>query len=327
MADNQQEATNESKKEAPASGLKGAPIIIKRIVSGGHGGHHGGAWKVAYADFVTAMMAFFLLMWLLNAVPSDKLTGIAQYFEPTVGLKGQKGIGFEGGKAQSEEGISNFDRAQGVKYGVMQKGEIVASPQTGDQVSAEELDNQRFAMVEGEINKIITNDQEMAAFKDAIDVVQTPEGLMIRIMDQEKYPMFIAGSAELQPYAKNILAKIARMIKFSPNYLSIDGHSDADTGVFNYSSYSNWELSADRANAARRFLKDQGIQDEQVNRVVAHADTSPIDKANPYSPRNRRITITLLRNTIMPFNKVSVPQELVKDPAQNTFDEEAKGIR
>lgn len=324
MADNKQA---DAQKESGAPGAKGSTIIVKRIVGGGHEGHHGGAWKVAYADFVTAMMAFFLLMWLLNAVPSDKLTGIAQYFEPTVGLKGQKGIGFEGGRAQSEEGISNFDRAQGVKYGVMQRGEIVASPQKGDQVSAEELDNQRFAMVEGEINKVFTNDQEMAALKDSVDTVQTPEGLMIRIMDQDKYPMFIAGSAELQPYTKNILSKITRLVKYSPNYLSIDGHSDADNSAFSDKDYTNWELSADRANAARRFMIEQGLSDDQINRVVAHADTAPIDHANPYSPKNRRITITLLRNTIMPYNKVSVPKELISDPAQNNFDESVKGVR
>lgn len=283
------------------------PIIIKKIIADGHGGHHGGAWKVAYADFVTAMMAFFLLLWLLNAVPSEKLSGIAQYFEPTVGLSGQKGVGFQGGKAKNENGISNFDMNRGVRYGVISTGEIVQNPQKGTQITTEEEENQMFAFVEGELNKSLKSDPSTSAVADSVEMVNTPEGLVITIKDQDKYPMFVPGSAELQPYAKAVLGKLVKLIQYSPNYISIDGHTDTDNSHLN-KDYSNWELSADRANNARRFMISQGMAVEQVRRVVAHADTEPVDANNPYSAQNRRIAIILLRNSVMPFTKVSLPK-------------------
>jgi chemotaxis protein MotB len=312
--ENQSNQQQDSKKD---DGKKKAPIIIKKI-NAAHHGHHGGAWKVAYADFVTAMMAFFLLLWLLNSTPSDKLSGIAQYFEPTIGISGQKGIGFEGGKSQNKDGISTYDKEQGVKYGVMKKGEIIAAPQKGDTVSNEEMENERFTLVEGELKKVIMSDAELAQFQDAISFDVTPEGLQIKITDQDKYPMFQAGSANLNSYTKNVITKIVGLIKYSPNFLQISGHTDSDTTGMN-SDYGNWELSADRANSARRFMIDQGVPQDQIARVVGRADAEPLDQDNPNSPRNRRITITLLRNSIMPFNKVSAPKELLTSPAKGDF--------
>lgn len=288
---------------------KKAPIIIKKINAGEHG-HHGGAWKVAYADFVTAMMAFFLLLWLLNSVPSEKLKGVAQYFEPTIGISGAKGIGFEGGKAKAKSGASSYDNEQGVKYGVMSKGNIVSNPQTGTEISIEESENERFTMVEGELKKAIMSDKDLSQFQDSVSFDVTPEGLRIQVTDQDKYPMFKPGSAELETYTKNILAKITNLIRFSPNFLAISGHTDSDTSALP-KDYSNWELSSDRANAARRFMIGQGISGDQVSRVVAKADVEPIDPANPGSPRNRRITVTLLRNSVVPFNKMSAPKQIL----------------
>lgn len=309
---NQQQQDN--KKD---DGKKKSVIIIKKI-NAAHHGHHGGAWKVAYADFVTAMMAFFLLLWLLNSTPSEKLSGIAQYFEPTIGISGQKGIGFEGGKSQSKEGIASYDRQQGVKYGVLRKGEIVAAPEKGTTVSNEEMENERFTLVEGELKKVIMSDSELAQFQDSISFEVTPEGLQIKITDQDKYPMFLAGSADINTYTKNVLSKIVGLIKYSPNFLQISGHTDSDTtGMKN--DYGNWELSADRANSARRFMIEQGVPQDQIARVVGKADAEPLDQDNPNSPRNRRITITLLRNSIMPFNKVSAPKELLTSPAKGDF--------
>jgi chemotaxis protein MotB len=314
----QQQDSKESKDS------KKAPIIIKKI-NAGHHGHHGGAWKVAYADFVTAMMAFFLLLWLLNSTPSEKLQGIAQYFEPTVGISGQKGIGFEGGKAKSTEGISSYDREQGVKYGVMKKGNIISSPQKGSEVSNEEAENERFTMVEGELKKVIMSDPELAQFEDSIQFEVSPDGLQINIQDQDKYPMFQAGSPELTTYTKNILRKIVGLIKYSPNYLSVSGHTDSDNKGLT-GEYTNWELSSDRANSARRFMSSEGVPPEQFARVVGKADTEPIDMSNPKSAKNRRITVTLLRNSVAPYNKVSAPKELLQSPQQEDFDE-AKGTR
>ena len=312
----------ESKKDDDGK----APIIIKRISAGGHG-HHGGAWKVAYADFVTAMMAFFLLMWLLNAVPAETLSGIAQYFEPTVGIGGQKGIGFYGGQSQSNSGRNAYDKQHGVKFGVIRSGEVLANPQQGDEVSIEEMENERFSLIEGELNKVIINDSELRAFQESISFEQTPEGLKIKIMDQDKYPMFKPGSAELQSYAKNIIAKIAKLIRYSPNYISISGHTDKASNNLGDLSYTNWELSADRANAARRHLIESSISREQIARIVSKADTELLDRDNPYSPRNRRITIILLRNSIMPFHKVSAPKELITSPSRNDFEDHLNVIK
>ncbi len=307
MAEEKQ--NNQQQDNSKDDGKKKAPIIIKKI-NAAHHGHHGGAWKVAYADFVTAMMAFFLLLWLLNSTPSQKLSGIAQYFEPTVGIAGQKGIGFEGGKSQNKEGISSYDKEKGVKYGVMKKGEIISSPEKGTSVSNEEVENERFTLVEGELKKVIMSDGDLAQFQDSISFEVTPEGLNIKIADQDKYPMFKAGSAEINTYTKNVLSKIVGLIKYSPNFLQISGHTDSDMTGLNQ-EYSNWELSADRANAARRFVVEQGVPHEQIARVVGKADAEPIDADNPNSPRNRRITITLLRNSVMPFNKIAAPKGLL----------------
>jgi chemotaxis protein MotB len=283
------------------------PIIIIKRISKGHAAHHGGAWKIAYADFVTAMMAFFLLLWLLNAVPSEKLTGIAEYFEPTVGVFGNQGIGFKGGKAKNEIGESQFDKSQGVKYGVLSKGNIISTPQTGTEVDDEEMENERFALVEGELKKVVMSDAEMQNMQDSIKFEVTPHGLNIKVMDQDQYPMFTQGGEELSTFGRNILTKIVNLIKYSPNFVSISGHTtygDAPIGK----QYSDWELSTGRANAARRHMVEQGLAKDQIASVVGRADTEPLDPDNPKSARNRRIEIILLRNSIMPFNKLSQPR-------------------
>ena len=299
----QQPEASKSEKKKPSGGQT---IIIKKI-SAAHHGHHGGAWKVAYADFVTAMMAFFLLLWLLNSVPVEKLSGIAQYFEPTVGLAGQKGIGFEGGKSQNKEGSQTYDRQAGIEYGVVQKGQIIANPERGVDIKTEEIENERFAMVEGELKKTIMADKELVQFQDSIIFDITPEGMQIKITDQDKFPMFKENSPELEVYAKNIISKIVNLIKYSPNYIAISGHTDSDQTSMP-KDYTNWELSSDRANSTRRFIVEQGIPADQISRIVGKADTEPLDPANPNSSRNRRVTITLLRNSIAPFNKVALPK-------------------
>ncbi|MCE2992859.1 MAG: flagellar motor protein MotB [Alphaproteobacteria bacterium] len=293
-----------------------APIIIKKI-NAAHHGHHGGAWKVAYADFVTAMMAFFLLLWLLNSVPVEKLEGIAQYFEPTVGVAGSKGIGFQGGKKDNQSGIISDVKQQGVKYGVNSVGAVISNPEVGTEVSIEEAENANFTIMEGELKKSITADKELAAFQDSIAFDVTPEGLQIKLIDQEKYPLFKPGKAELETYSKNIMMKIATLIKYSPNFISISGHTDADTAYLS-EIYTNWELSTDRANAARKFLVSSGIDSDRIARIVGRADTDPIDPANPNAARNRRVSITLLRNSIMPFSKISAPKALLGSQTPST---------
>jgi chemotaxis protein MotB len=303
---NQQKQQDNSNNSKP-------PIIIKRIVQHGHG-HHGGAWKVAYADFVTAMMAFFLLLWLLNAVPKEKLSGIADYFEPTVGINGSKGIGFEGGQSRSAPGKSRSDKDAGVQYGVISKGDIVSTPEVGSEVKDEERENERFSLMEGELKKVLTSDAAMNQFSDSVSLEMTPEGLVIKVIDQDKFPMFKKGGAELEVYAKNILTKIVGLIKYSPNFISISGFTESSNSPVQ-KDYSSWELSIDRANTARKYIVEQGISPDQIAKLVGRADTDPLDPNNPNSPRNRRIEITLLRNSIMPFNKISAPRQLIGNSA------------
>jgi chemotaxis protein MotB len=293
--------TNQKETAAPA------PIIVIKRITAGHHGHHGGAWKIAYADFVTAMMAFFLLLWLLNAVPAEKLTGIAEYFEPTVGVFGNQGIGFKGGNAKSDSGESQFDKSQGVKYGVLSKGNIVSTPQTGTDVADEEMENERFALVEGELKKVVMADAEMQNMQDNITFEVTPSGLNIKVMDQDQYPMFMQGGEELSSFGKNILSKIVNLVKYSPNFISISGHTTYGDAPIS-KQYSDWELSTERANTARRHMIEQGLSKDQIASIVGRADTDPLDPDNPKSSRNRRIEITLLRNSIMPFNKLSQPR-------------------
>lgn len=300
MSEEKQQSSLDKGKEKP-------PIIIKKI-SGEHHGHHGGAWKVAYADFVTAMMAFFLLLWLLNSIPADKLQGIAQYFEPTVGIAGSKGIGFQGGKAQNKDGARQYDQQQGVKYGVLSVGQIIAVPKQGTEITTEESENERFNLMEGELKKAVLADKALESLQDSIQFEITPEGLQIKIEDQDKYPMFKPESSELETYAKNVISKISALIKYSPNFISIAGHTDSDNSHLPR-NYTNWELSADRANATRKFMIESGIDKDKIARVVAKADTEPIDEANPNSARNRRVTITLLRNSIKPTSKMATPQQ------------------
>ena len=301
------------------------PIIIKKVTVQA-AGHHGGAWKVAYADFVTAMMAFFLLLWLLNSIPADKLEGIAQYFEPTIGLAGKQGIGFQGGLAtQTTEGTQSADKAQGVKYGVIRSGELLDVPEVGTEIDIEEIENERFALVEGELNKVIKKDPTLKSLQNSITFKQTPEGLSISINDQDKYPMFKPGSAELTTFTKNVLFRITKLIQHVPNLISISGHTDKYIETNNNTTYTNWELSADRANAARRYVIDSGISPEQIGRIVARADSSLFDPANPYSAKNRRIEIVLLRNSIMPFHNISAPKSLLNSPSREDFDFLLKG--
>ncbi|MBA8666798.1 OmpA family protein [Holosporaceae bacterium 'Namur'] len=314
----------EKDKDKEKEETKKAPIIIKKVFAAHHG-HHGGAWKVAYADFVTAMMAFFLLMWLLNAVPTEKLKGIAEYFDPTIGISGQLGEGFKGGfsSAAQKEGLKDEDKTQGFKYGVKSVGDIVTVKKIGTEASLEEQENQRYELVEGELNKLIEKDKSLQDYKNSLQLVITPEGLEIRIFGQDKHPMFKPGSAELTAFTEVILFKIAKLIQFTPNFLQLSGFTDRTVNDTN-GVYTNWELSADRANAARRYLVQSGVPSEQIGRVIGKADTDPADPNNPYAEKNRRITITLLRNSIMPYNKISAPKDLIGTPSRNDFDESAR---
>lgn len=281
------------------------PIIIKKIKKGGHG-HHGGAWKVAYADFVTAMMAFFLLLWLLSSVDQSKLEGLAEYFTPTVGLKDSMGIGFEGGETVNDEGIKKNDKSP--------PGIVTAPPpgQTDSDAEKKALvegqkDAQLFEKAEEAMKQAFESDPNLRDFSENIVFEQTPEGLKIDITDSDKYPMFDPGSITLTEYGMRVLGKMAMLIEQMPNYISITGHTDASPMTSRGTDYTNWELSADRANSARRYLLRAGVNPIRPRKVTGQAASDLLVKDQPNSPRNRRITIILLRGSYLELDNTQLP--------------------
>jgi len=304
------------------------PIIIKRIKKSG-GGHHGGAWKVAYADFVTAMMAFFLLLWLLNAVTEEQKKGIAQYFKPTIApqnqqsqeavLNGQPAImqAVEGAAAaQAEVDIEDpsDDANQSPKSEDENPVPADANPKAEKPVDVKEAqevvakaEQQQFADVKKKIEQQIQQDPGLADLKNNIDIQQTPEGLRIQLLDKEKVSMFPSGSASMNDRSRQLLSLVAHVVAPLDNKLSIAGHTDA-TPYQGRADYSNWELSTDRANAARRALVNAGVDDGRFEDISGRADTDPKIKEDPLSPENRRISIVLLRDKpVMPAGSSTPP--------------------
>jgi chemotaxis protein MotB len=285
-------------------------IIIKKIQGGGHGGHHGGAWKVAYADFVTAMMAFFLLMWLLGSVSEEKKKGIAEYFTPTVGLKDSQGIGFDGGLVPSdnkEAQKSNNASNQAIVFGAPTSGSTIDT-QDESPNNMTEAEASNFLASESSINKLVQKDNDLKDVSDQILVDITPEGLRIRLLEKDDKPIFMPNSSELTKEAKMILSKMMPMIKFLPNYISISGHtaSPENRGDRDFL----WQLSSDRSNNIRKFMVSDVIDQAQIGRLKAMADKEPYDKNNPKSNKNVRVEIILLKNSIMPYegNKIGSPK-------------------
>ncbi len=287
------------------------PIIIKKVKGGGHG-HHGGAWKVAYADFVTAMMAFFLLLWLLNATTEEQKQGISNYFSPvSVSANSSGSGGLFGGTNFASDG--NFSSGNGPDEGsaivrlppVVQGQAEVDFDSDNDSppenLSEEELaelvakqEEEQFEEAAAELRQAIRRVPELAELQDSLIVEQTPEGLRIQLLDQEQVSMFALGSSEPAEETRRLLGLVAEAVKNLPNKLSISGHTDARP-FSGGSGYSNWELSSDRANAARRMLIDSGVEAGRVSQVQGRADTELLLPEEPESPRNRRISIVLLR--------------------------------
>ncbi|HVI52993.1 MAG TPA: flagellar motor protein MotB [Candidatus Sulfotelmatobacter sp.] len=379
------------------------PIIIKRIKKG-HGAAHGGAWKVAYADFVTAMMAFFLLLWLLNAVTEEQLQGVADYFAPTSvsqstsgagGMLGGKVVGEgsmtsnantpsftlslppptigQGGDALSDpkeggagegQGTSPDENAgmgqnpglgdaqasgtgsaktkgqqsgglngqgsgglngqgasgangqgtggaNGQQAGNAGKGGQGASGGASGQAEAvseaqiikanAEREQQQFDRAKQALNQAVNSIPELKKLADSLMVDNTPEGLRIQIVDQEGLAMFPKGSPDMYGHTRALVDLVARVVKMLPEKVAISGHTDS-TPFSGQSNYGNWELSADRALATRRALLNSGVPADRVDRVVGRSDTEPLVNNDPANPRNRRITVVLLRDTQQPQN-------------------------
>ncbi|MFM9890873.1 MAG: flagellar motor protein MotB [Rickettsiales bacterium] len=285
------------------------PIIIKKIKKGGHA-HHGGAWKVAYADFVTAMMAFFLLLWILASTPKAKLEGLAEYFTPTTGIKDSQGIGFKGGIAESTIGSSKTNQsAPALVVGHTPAGTVPDNPE--ESKSESDQDANLFKQGETAVEQAFQQDKALQQYQDNIQVTQTPEGLKIDVMDSDKFAMFKQASAELTEHGQAILAKITTILKKLPNYMSITGHTDASPAETGKSEYTNWELSSDRAQASRRFMIKSGLEQERPKKVTGMADKELLMPSEPRAPRNRRISIIMLRNShiLIPDSAVPPAQE------------------
>lgn len=285
------------------------PIIIKKIKKGGHG-HHGGAWKVAYADFVTAMMAFFLLLWLLNAVTQEQLEGIADYFAPASIAKAQSGSGgILGGTTISVEGAMQnvTSRAtvtqdlpppragEGGARSAAQEGSGDVTEDDAARVMREKEEEQ-FREAEEKLREAIENVPNLKQLAKSLLIDNTPEGLRIQIVDQEGLAMFPRGSAEMYLHTRKVLELVAKVVQTMPQKISLSGHTDA-TKYVTETGYSNFELSADRGNACRRVLLELGVPAERVARVTGMAANDPLLPSEPENPRNRRISIVLLRGS------------------------------
>jgi chemotaxis protein MotB len=269
------------------------PIIIKKIKKGGHG-HHGGAWKIAYADFVTAMMAFFLLMWLLGSTTEGDKKGIADFF----GTPLKVSLGGGSGAGDSSHVIKGGGEDLSRTHGQVKKGDIESKKHSlnmlalkAEQRSAEKA---RLEKLKQKIQDALAANPRLAAMQSQIRLDMTPEGLRIQIVDAFGRPMFDSGSSVVKPYMRELLQIIGEVLADVPNRLTLEGHTDAQTFGSGERGYSNWELSADRANASRRELLAGGLPELHVLRVQGLASSNPLEDNDPLSPTNRRISIIVM---------------------------------
>ena len=271
------------------------PIIVKRIKKAAHG-HHGGAWKIAYADFVTAMMAFFLLMWLIGSTAKGDFEGIAEYFKTPMK------VAFFGGSGSGD--ASSIIKGGGTDItktaGQLRRGDVSTrdryTPQggKGDDGESREREKEVLEQLKLNIEDLITKTPSLQQFKNQLLLDITSDGLQIQIVDEQNRPMFDTASAELKPYTRQLLTEIGRLLNGVPNRVSLSGHTDSAQFFGGNLGYSNWELSSDRANAARRELVAGGMDEFKVLRVVGLASTVLFDRNDPLSPINRRISIVVL---------------------------------
>jgi chemotaxis protein MotB len=269
------------------------PIVVKRIKKKGHGAH-AAAWKIAYADFVTAMMAFFLLMWLLGSTTKGDLQGIAEYFRTPLKVALEGGSGSGDSSSVIKGGGTDLTRTDGQQA----KSDNPAVKRTINlQAAQAELDRreaERLKVLKARIEAAIEASPTLKAFRKQLRVDLTPDGLRIQLIDEQNRPMFDSGSAVLRDYTREILREIAQVLNGVPNRISLSGHTDAAPYASGERAYSNWELSADRANASRRELIAGGIEENKVIRVVGLGPAVMLDAANPLNPANRRISIVVL---------------------------------
>ena len=280
------------------------PIILKKVKKVVHG-HHGGAWKIAYADFVTAMMAFFLLMWLISMTTPEQKAGLADYFAPANVSRSTSGAGgIMGGTAFDEKGA----RMPGTKPQIVMTVSTPAqpkSPETEEEKAAaaqmEKLlkeksarDERNFRSAAESIRQAMRENPDLAQLSRNVIVDETPEGLRIQIVDQDGRSMFPSDLAEPYERTRTLIEEVAKILIKLPNRVSISGHTDANP-VAGKPGYGNWELTADRANATRRIVERAGLSSDRVYQVIGKADSDPLFPEDPYMAANRRLSIVLLR--------------------------------
>ncbi len=326
-----------------SAGAESRPIIILKRPKKVAGGHHGGAWKVAYADFVTAMMAFFMVMWLVASVSKEQRAAIFEYFKnpsmepgksptPAPGLNGPGGASTSpidlGGGLDAPKFTESASTTPGLGQPVNQ--DLLTEPVDVDEAAKRaaeaELEKKNLESLMEDLREAIANSQALAPYKDQLKIDLSPEGLRIQIVDAQNRAMFDTGSTELKDYTREILTELAKYLNTVPNHVSLSGHTDNRPFV-GRRGYSNWELSTERANAARRALENGGLGNEKTMRVVGLASLVPFDKEHPESEINRRISIIVMTKEAEEqaikkldapvMNTISVPyDDLPKSPGK-----------
>ena len=297
------------------------PIIVKKVKKGGHA-VHGGAWKIAYADFVTAMMAFFLLMWLLGSTSEGDKKGLSDYFTAPlkVSMQGGSGAGasnsvLNGGGADLTKNSGQNKRGEGA--------DPIAKKMASDALRSElaKQDAKKLAALAAKISSVISNSPKLAEFASQIRLQTTPDGLQIQIVDDQNRPMFDSGSALVKPYMRDILREIGTALNGVDNKISLDGHTDRSPYGNGERGYSNWELSADRANSTRRELAAAGMPDDKLARVTGLASSNLLVPEDPLNPTKRRISIIVMtreaeerllgggRSAVVPTSETEVSAE------------------
>lgn len=266
------------------------PIVIRRVKKVVGGGHHGGSWKVAFADFATAMMAFFLLMWLIAATTKEQKGAISEYFNNPSMMDGRATAPSPGVNGPGGASTSLIKLGSGME---LKKATIRPADPKEARKMAKEQERKRLESLMKELSVAIEASKSLAPFKDQLLIDITPAGLRIQIVDQQNRPMFDIGSTSLKPYTVEILHELAKFIGEVQNRISISGHTDT-TLYGKANGYTNWELSADRANAARRALVAGGLSEDKIVVVVGLSSSVLFDKENAQAPINRRISIVVM---------------------------------
>jgi chemotaxis protein MotB len=269
------------------------PIIVKRVKKAGHAAH-GGAWKIAYADFVTAMMAFFLLMWLLGSTTEGDRKGIADFFNSPLKISlFSSGSGAGDASHVIKGGGEDLTR----QHGQVKRGDVPADSTYTLAALREEQrrqESQKLEQLRMKVLSQIEDNPKLVGLAEQIKLDMTPDGLRIQIIDQQNRPMFALGSAQVQPYMRDLLREVGKVLTDVPNRLTLEGHTDAAAYAGGERGYSNWELSADRGNASRRELLAGGLPEDRVLRVMGLAFSRPFNAQDGRDPQNRRISIIVM---------------------------------